>query len=86
MLQELLLSALNLSAACAADARLASMAALCMQHACEGALSAGVPIPADVIAMLLLAIDAQTDPEARFLPSPFLALSSDIYSACRRSV
>lgn len=69
--QELLLSALNLAGACAADARLAGLAAACMQQACEGALSAGVPVPQGVVPVLLGAIDAQPDPEARLFRSPF---------------
>ena len=65
--QGLLLSSLNLSARCAADARLAPVAAGCMLHACEGAVSEGVPIPPDVIAGLLDTIDACTDPEVTII-------------------
>jgi hypothetical protein len=61
--QGLLLSVLSLSARCAADARLAPVAAACMLHTCEGAVSERVGIPADVISGLLGTIDTCTDPE-----------------------
>ena len=58
--QGLLLSSLNLAARCSQEPKLARLAASCIEHACEGAVTASVDIPKDVIFGLVQAIQAET--------------------------
>ena len=58
--QGLLLSSLNLAARCSQEPKLARLAASCIEHACEGAITASVDIPKDVIFGLVQAIQAES--------------------------
>ena len=59
-MQGLLLSSLNLAARCSQEPKLARLSASCIEHACEGAVSASVDIPKDVIFGLVQAIQVQS--------------------------
>ncbi|CAK0735276.1 hypothetical protein CVIRNUC_000554 [Coccomyxa viridis] len=58
--QGLLLSSLNLAARCSQEPKLARLAASCIERACEGAVTASVDIPQDVIFGLVQAIQAES--------------------------
>lgn len=59
-LQGLLLSSLNLAAKCSQEPKLATLSASCIEHACEGAVTASMDIPKNVIFGLVQAIQAQS--------------------------
>ena len=65
--QGLLLSSLNLAAQCSQEPKLARLAASCIERACEGAVTASVDIPKDVIFGLVQAIQGES-PDADVRP------------------
>ena len=66
--QGLLLASLNLAARCSQEPKLARLSASCIEHACEGAVTASVEIPKTVISGLVQAVKAQsTDTEVGLL-------------------
>ncbi len=91
MLQGLLLASLNLAARCSQEPKLARLSASCIEHACEGAVTASMDIPQNVISGLVQAVQAQSsDAEVRLLHllvilcfpmrSPFFVLLSVGYT------
>lgn len=60
ILQGLLLASLNLAARCSQEPKLARLSASCIEHACEGAVTASIDIPQSVISGLVQAVQAQS--------------------------
>ncbi|BDA40590.1 probable mRNA transport regulator MTR10 at N-terminal half [Coccomyxa sp. Obi] len=61
--QGLLISTLNMAAACCKDPKVARVASSCMLQACEGALNIDMDIPQTIASGLLTAIQDTDDPE-----------------------